>query len=461
MTLPAPGLQLIKEFEGCHLEAYPDPLSGGLPITIGWGTTRKKDGSPFNMGDTITQKEADALLVTQCEKQFLPSLTKVPHWAEMSPEQQGALLSFAYNLGAGFVGDTSNFKSINAALASKATWKDVPAALYKYRNPGSSVEKGLARRRTAEGDTWKKGMGVAPVPSSTVATGSSTPKQEFKMSKVLLNFFKFYDENNANHVAAVGLLESVIPEHLKQDSPWVVTYRGGNAAGGLVDLHKFFEFFSERNAGHVEGVSLLEAAMAQTDPDCLVDDGAGGVQDAAWIEKFRSKPPTPSILAVPYFNQVDNYRDAHRTCNSSACAMCLAFLKPGSIKGDDEYVTKVFAIGDTTDHSVQTKVLSSYGIKSSFSYNLSFADIDKSLAAGKPVVIGILHRGSLSAPTGGHMCVVIGKKTDGYVINDPYGSCNDGYTGPVTNGKGTVYSRAMLKARWCPAGNDGWGRIFS
>jgi hypothetical protein len=142
--------------------------------------------------------------------------------------------------------------------------------------------------------------------------------------------------------------------------------------------------------------------------------------------------------------------------------MCLAFLKPGSIKGDDEYVKKVFAIGDTTDHAVQTKVLQGYGIKSHFSYNLSFVDIDKSLDRGKPVVIGILHRGSLTSPTGGHMCVVIGKTPDGkgYYINDPYGSLNDNYTGPVTNGKKTIYTKAVLKHRWAPTGGDGWGRIF-
>ena len=95
--------------------------------------------------------------------------------------------------------------------------------------------------------------------------------------------------------------------------------------------------------------------------------------------------------------------------------------------------------------------------------HLSFADIDKSLDAGKPVVIGILHRGSLSAPTGGHMVVVIGKTPDGkgYYCNDPYGSCNDNYTGPVTNGKKTIYTKAMLKHRWCPGGSDGWGRIFN
>jgi hypothetical protein len=33
----------------------------------------------------------------------------------------------------------------------------VPEALKLYRNPGTNVEKGLLRRRIAEGDAWKKG----------------------------------------------------------------------------------------------------------------------------------------------------------------------------------------------------------------------------------------------------------------------------------------------------------------
>ena len=33
-------------------------------------------------------------------------------------------------------------------------WAKVPDALYLYRNPGTSVEAGLARRRIAEGDLW-------------------------------------------------------------------------------------------------------------------------------------------------------------------------------------------------------------------------------------------------------------------------------------------------------------------
>jgi lysozyme len=149
------GIKLIKEFEGCHLKAYPDPLSGGLPITIGWGSTRKKDGSAFKLGDQITQQEADELLISQCKNQFLPALRKIPHWNEMSDGKRGALLSFAYNLGAGFYGG-DNFNTITKRLKNKE-WDLVPDALYLYRNPGSNVEAGLARRRKAEGEAWKKG----------------------------------------------------------------------------------------------------------------------------------------------------------------------------------------------------------------------------------------------------------------------------------------------------------------
>ena len=225
-----------------------------------------------------------------------------------------------------------------------------------------------------------------------------------------------------------------------------------------IDLHKFFQYYDEKNPKHVAAVEQLELDLIDSS---LSDDTSN------WVRIFRTKiekAKSSLFLDVPYYPQTDNYRDANRTCNSSACAMCLEYFKPGTLKGargDDAYVTKVFEIGDTTDHSVQTKVLANYGINSTFSYNLSFADLDKSLSAGKPVVIGILHRGSLSNPTGGHMVVVIGKTQNGdYVVNDPYGSLNDGYTGDVYNGKGAIYKKSDLSARWCPNGNDGWGRIF-
>jgi hypothetical protein len=227
-----------------------------------------------------------------------------------------------------------------------------------------------------------------------------------------------------------------------------------------VDLHNFFKYYDDKNPKHVAAVEQLEVDLASKCQD-LIEDSAN------WVKIYRTKvePVVPGVLNVPYFPQTDNYRDANRTCNSSSCAMVLEYFKPGTLKGakgDDAYVQKVFSLGDSTDHTVQTKVLDSYGIKSHFSYNLSFADLDRELAAGRPVVIGILHRGTLSRPTGGHMVVVIGKKGEDYVVNDPYGSLNDGYTGPVTNGKGAVYKKSDLTHRWLEKGKDktGWGRIF-
>jgi lysozyme len=150
--LPLPGVDLIKEFEGCHLKSYYDPLTGGLPITIGWGSTRRKDGTRFLIGNKITQEEADDLLYFQLRREFLPALQKIPYWNEMNENQQGALLSFAYNLGAGFYGG-SNFNTITRVLREKK-WNEVPAALELYRNPGTKVEAGLLRRRKAEGKLW-------------------------------------------------------------------------------------------------------------------------------------------------------------------------------------------------------------------------------------------------------------------------------------------------------------------
>ena len=110
------------------------------------------NGKPFKLGQKISQKVADDLLISQIKNEFLPKLSKIPYWSEMTDGKRGALLSFAYNLGSGFYG-SGNFSSITARLKNKE-WDKVPDALYLYRNPGSNVETGLARRRKAEGKLW-------------------------------------------------------------------------------------------------------------------------------------------------------------------------------------------------------------------------------------------------------------------------------------------------------------------
>lgn len=148
----APALKLIKEFEGCHLRAYPDPLSGGAPWTIGYGTTRYGDGRPVSKGDEINAIEADLLLRQEVDRIAEKLRVTVPYWVEMTDAQKCALISFAYNLGSAFYG-AKGFETISKRLREK-DWPGVPDALLLYRNPGTNVEAGLKRRRIAEGDLW-------------------------------------------------------------------------------------------------------------------------------------------------------------------------------------------------------------------------------------------------------------------------------------------------------------------
>jgi GH24 family phage-related lysozyme (muramidase) len=173
--VPNPGIELIKTFEGVRLEAYPDPKTGGLPITIGWGSTRKKDGSPFQLGERITQQEAEDLLMWQLEREFLPPLRRIPGWQQLNEQQQGAILSFAYNLGANFY-NASGFETISRVLRER-DWKDIERALALYRNPGTNVEEGLLRRRLSEAEVFLAGtpdVSLSPA-ARKYLTGGRTP----------------------------------------------------------------------------------------------------------------------------------------------------------------------------------------------------------------------------------------------------------------------------------------------
>ena len=155
-NIPKQALELIKEFEGFSARAYYDKLTGNLPITIAYGSTRKLDGTPFYIGETITKEEGEKLLIYQLNKEFLPSLQKIPYWNEMNDEMKSAIISFAYNLGSNFYG-SPGFSTISRNLREK-DWKAIPKTLELYRNPGSSVEAGLLRRRRAEGKLFQEGL---------------------------------------------------------------------------------------------------------------------------------------------------------------------------------------------------------------------------------------------------------------------------------------------------------------
>lgn len=174
------GVKLIKEFEGLELKAYPDTSAGGSSWAIGWGSTRYLDGFPVRQGQRITAAQADTLLIDTLKSQAIPALERIPFWNEMSPKQQGALMSFAWNLGWHFYGG-QGFATISARLKERS-WQLVPEALLLYRNPGTKAEAGLRRRREAEGKLWREGMlgqtKPAPLkPSLITIPGAVGPKK--------------------------------------------------------------------------------------------------------------------------------------------------------------------------------------------------------------------------------------------------------------------------------------------
>lgn len=196
-------------------------------------------------------------------------------------------------------------------------------------------------------------------------------------------------------------------------------------------------------------------------------DAAKGIHDyfafnphVQILENGKVKAVFPAI-EPPFWNQRDNKIDPNGTCNSSSTAMAIKALG-ADIDSDDEFVQKVFSHGESTDHdNVNWVVRHYYGIDCQFRYDMSFADLDRELAEGKPVVLGILHRGDRSNPYGGHMICCYRKEPNGYRCHDPYGRL-PAYSGSAQEGKGVIYSTEELKARWTVEGpKSGWGRVFN
>lgn len=109
MNISDKGLALIKKWEGCKLQAYLDVV--GVP-TIGFGSIAYANGKPVQLGDQITQEQADALLLRECEKkcQTISTLISVG----VSQNEFDALSSLVYNIGEGAFAGSTLLRKLNA-----------------------------------------------------------------------------------------------------------------------------------------------------------------------------------------------------------------------------------------------------------------------------------------------------------------------------------------------------------
>ena len=160
-SLGAAGLALIKSFEGCRLKAY-KPVPTEKYWTIGWGHY----GADVTEGMTITQAQADALLVQDCAGSVaaVNNSKYCPITETLNQNQFDALVSFTFNCGTGGL----------QTLCKNRTAAEIAEKMLLYNKGGGNVLPGLVRRRKAEQELFNKPVAnSAPLPSSDNQTVST------------------------------------------------------------------------------------------------------------------------------------------------------------------------------------------------------------------------------------------------------------------------------------------------
>lgn len=401
------GIEFIKSFEGLKLESY--KCQSGV-WSIGYGTT----GPDIGPGMRITKERADVLFeedLTYFENEVTESLK-----VQVNQNEFDALVSFTYNVGATAFRNSTLRRLLNDGAEPPV----VAAEFLRWVKVGDGKpSEGLKIRRQKEKELFLTKPLNTALAHSILAQRDTWLKRKPEQAASLPAEEKLFVPKGSAHIwetitIVPGETDYKVVLEAQPDKPWW--------------------FYPN----HWKIIN---------------DPKPGAEEPPAQLEKL--------VLNVPYYSQRDNVKDPMRTCFSSSCAMLLKYLKPKSIKGDDEYVLRVFQYGDTTSSAAQIQALQSYGVKAEFRQDGGWSDIDSLLTAGIPVPIGILHKGTASNPTGsGHWICIIGRTEDnsGYIVNDPFGDLdlvNGGYLS--TNGARLTYSKKNLQKRWMVEGpGSGW-----
>ncbi len=147
--ISAAMVEMMHSFEGCRLEAYPDPgSSNGHPWTIGFGAT----GAGIGPGVKWTQAQCDARFLSDLAK-FEDGVTRLIGSAPTSQAQFDSLVSLAYNIGLDEDADTIAEGLGDSTLLRKHKAGDFEGAAKAFVswvfNDGREM-RGLKKRRLAE-----------------------------------------------------------------------------------------------------------------------------------------------------------------------------------------------------------------------------------------------------------------------------------------------------------------------
>jgi lysozyme len=146
MNISEEGILLIKNYEGCRLEAYQDSVG---VWTIGYGITKD-----VKEGDKINQDEAEHLLKEEMPEYegYINNMVEVP----LEQCQFDSLVCWVYNLG-----PTNLKESTLLRILNEGDYGGVPEQIKRWNKAGGEVLAGLVKRRQAEanlfeGKEWEK-----------------------------------------------------------------------------------------------------------------------------------------------------------------------------------------------------------------------------------------------------------------------------------------------------------------
>lgn len=150
------AISLAKQFEGCSLGAYPDPVYGWRKATVGFGAT----GPSITQGTVWTQQQADDDLMYRMKGigTHIDSLVTVP----LTDDQKGALADLIYNIGLHAFETSTLLRMLNGHNEQGAADQ-----FLEWISPDHpDVTAGLLKRRQAERALFTLGADFSQDPPS-------------------------------------------------------------------------------------------------------------------------------------------------------------------------------------------------------------------------------------------------------------------------------------------------------
>ena len=261
MELSNAGLSFIKSFEGLRLEAYPDPGTGGDPWTIGYGCTEG-----VYPGMRITEDQAERMLLEEL-KQF-ETVVKDSFTISLSQGEYDALVSFAYNCGAGALRSSTLRKRLHSESDRCSVYQE---EMLRWVNGGNGPMPGLVRRRQEEADMACLGCDdrESKLPGYVVM-----PEDAF-----LVDAARYFNEE-PHQVAALTSLWGKLDEFTQNN--FKAAYRASEGPSSSIEPSEAafpleVPYFWQRDSktGHGERMcfsSSMAMALDYLDPDAIEGD---------------------------------------------------------------------------------------------------------------------------------------------------------------------------------------------